>query len=447
MGGGESGPRVAAFATALHIPPAAKPVHQSATTDFYFVGVHEAEAEILPGVKSKVLTYDGKFPGATIHAKRGREVAVTYVNAMAESTVVHLHGAHVAAASDGHPTDLIKSGDQKQYRYPNTQQAASLWYHAHAHHSEAEQVYRGLAGMYLLHDEAERSLGLPEGEFDVPLLLRDVHIDAAGKLVYTAGGFEERRTLLVNGRVQPYFRVSARKYRLRFYNGSNERAYRLRLADTSSFQLIGSDGGLLPAPVTATSFDLWPGERVEAVIDFSRYPVGTQLVLFNDLGDVESTQQVMRFDVTRTATDDSRVPAVLRPLQDLGTPTVHREVELKLDLQRGAFVIDGRIFDPARVDQQIKLGTTEIWTIRNADTQPSIPHNLHLHLVQFQVLDRNGKPVGGHESGPKDTVTIPPGGNVRIKVRFDGHEGRYVYHCHMLDHSATGMMGQMEIKR
>ncbi|WNV87335.1 multicopper oxidase family protein [Umezawaea sp. Da 62-37] len=435
------------FSAPLPIPPVARPVRQTATTDFYNVAIGETTAEVFPGVRTKVFTYNGNFPAATIVARRGREVSVTHTNSLTAPTVAHLHGAHVAASSDGYPMDVINPGGSREYRYPNAQLGGTFWYHAHAHHTEAEQVYRGLAGFYLLKDDQETALGLPGGDYDVPLMVRDAHFDDAGQLVYVNGDFNARTTLLVNGKPQPYFQVAARKYRLRFVNGSNERAFRLKLADGSAMTLIGSDGGLLPAPITASSFDLWPGERVEVVVDFSRYAVGTKVVLGNDLGEVDSTKSVMRFDVVRTATDTSRVPSVLRALPNLGTATVTRDIQLKLDLSTGAFQFDGKVFDSTRVDQHIKLGTTEIWRITNADTAPAIPHNLHLHLVQFQVLDRAGVAVGGHETGLKDTVTVPPGATVRIKVRFDGFEGRYVYHCHMLDHSATGMMGQMEITR
>jgi FtsP/CotA-like multicopper oxidase with cupredoxin domain len=443
-------PSLPPFSEPLRIPPVARPDRTDGTTDFYRIRMAETQAEIFPGLQTKVLTYNGEFPAATIRATRGRPVAITQQNQTKQPTAVHLHGAHLPRKDDGHPMDVIEPGGQRDYLYPNTQLGASLWYHDHSHHTEAEHVYRGLAGMYILEDEEERALGLPDGEYDVPLLLRDSQFDPAGQLVWVLAGFAGRTTLLVNGSPQPYFEVAARKYRFRFLNCANDRSYTLRLGDGQGvpMHLIGSDGGLLPAPVTVNTFDITPGERVEAVIDFAEFPIGTQLTLTNDIGETDEVKPVMRFDVVREAPDKSRIPATLRPRPDIGEATVQRDIEMHVDLNNPNDIksmLDRRLYDPDRIDQYGKLGTTEMWTIRNTDTELGIPHNIHLHLEQFQIVDRNGKPVGGHETGLKDTVVIPAGGNVRIKVRFTDHAGVFVYHCHMLDHSALGMMGQLEL--
>lgn len=435
------------FSLPLYIPPVAKPTHTDVTTDYYQLTVAETDVSIFPGIKTRALTYNGEFPGATIRARRGRRVVITQVNHCDQPAVLHTHGLHNPANEDGYPMDVVGPGRHRDYHYANGQLGATLWYHDHVHHLDAERIYRGLAGYYVLEDPAERAFGLPEGEFDVPVMLRDAEFDHAGQLVFRMGGFRTRDTLLINGRPQPYFRVAARKYRFRFLNGANERHFVLRLANNADMLLVGSDGGLLPKPVPTKAFEIWPGERVEVVIDFAAFPRGTQLVLENEHGEDAATRQVMRFDVTRTALDHSQVPAALRPLPEFGTPSVHRDVRFSLDRKTGMFLIDGKIFDPHRVDQHVKLGATEIWTIRNDDTKPAIPHNMHIHLVQFKVLDRNGTPVGGCETGLKDTVTVPSGGYVRLKARFADFTGRYVYHCHLLDHEAMGMMAQLEVSR
>jgi FtsP/CotA-like multicopper oxidase with cupredoxin domain len=435
------------FSLPLRIPPVARPTHQDVTTDYYRLTVADTEATIFPGIRTKVLTYNGEFPGATIKARRGRRVVITQVNRCAQPAVLHTHGLHNPPNEDGYPMDLVGPGQQRDYHYRNDQLGATLWYHDHVHHLDAERIYRGLAGYYLLEDPAERAFGLPEGEFEVPLMLRDAEFDHAGQLVFRMGGFRTRKTLLINGGPQPYFQVAARKYRFRFLNTANERRFVLRLANNAPMLLVGSDGGLLPKPVPAHTFEIWPGERVEAVIDFAKFRPGTRIELVNDHGEDAGTRRVMRFDVTRPALDHSHVPATLRPLPEFGTPSAHREVRFQLDRKTGMFLIDGKIFDPHRVDQHIKLGATEIWTIRNDDVKPAIPHNMHIHLVQFKVLDRNGTQVGGCETGLKDTVTVPSGGYVRLKARFADYTGRYVYHCHLLDHEAMGMMAQFEISR
>ncbi|WP_433254726.1 multicopper oxidase family protein [Streptosporangium sp. CA-135522] len=437
-------PPAPAFARPLLIPPVLRPTRRTMTTDYYQVAIKQGQAEVFPGIQTPVLGYEGRFTGPTIHAHAGRRVVVTQTNSLTEPAAVHLHGGHVPPDSDGHPMDVIAPGSSRTYVYPNNQLGATLWYHDHAHHLESEHVYRGLAGFYLLKDQTEASLPLPRGGYDVPLMFRDAQFDDQGKLLYANGGFRERTTVLVNGLPQPYFQVKARKYRLRLLNACNDRDLAFTMAN-GEFVQIGSDGGLLPAPVPTTKVGVWPGERVEVVVDFSRYPVGSQVVLVNERGNDEATRNVMRFDVVGEAPDFSSVPETLRPLPDLGEATVTRDVVFKLDLTTGMFLIDGKVFDPARVDQQVKRGTTEIWRISNPDTRPAVPHNMHLHLAQFQVLERNGRPVSGHEAGLKDTVTVLSGGTASFKVRFEEYTGRYVYHCHLLDHSSMGMMAQMEI--
>ncbi|MFB4306668.1 multicopper oxidase family protein [Actinomadura sp. GTD37] len=435
------------FSVPLSLPEVAVPVRRTATTDYYDMTIRDGAAEILPGVSTPIMGYEGRFPGPTIRAEAGRRVVVRQTNAMMHETVVHLHGGLVPPGQDGHPADAIAPGAQRRYVYDNRQPSATLWYHDHSHHMEAEMVFRGLAGFYLVDDRRERRLGLPSGRYDVPLMLRDARFDEQGRLLFEMDDFRYRNTLLVNGRPQPYMRVDGRKYRLRLLNGSNERYFTLRLGegDGDAMTVIASDGGLLPAPVTATGITLSPAERVDVVVDFSRYRPGTQVVLHNADGTDEATASLMRFDVGRRVPDPSRVPERLGRAHDLGEAVATRDIEMKLDLSIGQFVIDGKTFDMDRVDRQIKRGETEIWRVHNRDVQPSVPHNFHVHGTHFQVLDRNGQPVTGHEAGRKDTVAVPIGGDVRLKVRFDRHLGRYLYHCHLLDHSSMGMMAQAEV--
>ncbi|MGQ0719687.1 MAG: multicopper oxidase family protein [Pseudonocardiales bacterium] len=254
-----------------------------------------------------------------------------------------------------------------------------------------------------------------------------------------------RKTILVNGRPQPYFQVAARKYRFRLVNASNERTYQLRLSTGQEMVQIASDSGLLPAPIAMSSIELGPAERAEVVVDFSRYKLGTQLVLQNAASQDLLTQTVMRFDVVRTAPDDSQVPDTLRPLPPAGKPVAERDFVMSLNVRTLRFEINGKPFDPNRVDVRPRLGSTEIWRIHNADTALGIPHNFHTHLARFRVLDRDGKPPGPGESGLKDTVSVRPGETVRILPHFVDFTGRYVYHCHFLGHADMSMMATMEV--
>ncbi len=437
----------APFQQPMRVPPVRRPALATHDTDFYLMSSREVHTEVIPGLHTPVWSYGDSFVSPTIRARTGRKSAVLYTNKVGMPTVVHLHGGHLPARQDGHPMDIVDNGEQRLYVYPNQQPGATLWYHDHAHHMEAESVYRGLAGFYLLEDTHERALKLPSGKYDIPIMLRDAQFGEDGSLIFEPGDFQNRRTILVNGRQQPFFKVEARKYRFRLVNASNLRAFNLQLGEGEELVQVGNDGGLLPAAHHTGSFELWPGERVEVVVDFSRYPVGTQLVLMNLFGTDDATSAVMRFDVTDGGHDESQVPDELRPVGPLPEATSTRDITMRLDLQLGAMTIDGKVFDPDRVDSRITLGTTEIWQIHNQDTMFSIPHNLHLHLVQFEVLDRDGTPPPPGEAGRKDTVVIQPGQTVRIKATFGDHLGRFVYHCHLLDHSAEGMMAQMEIVR
>ncbi|MBD0669336.1 multicopper oxidase family protein [Streptomyces sp. CBMA156] len=447
--GPDAGPALAQkFTTALPLPPVLSPVATDNGADTYTMTMLRSFARILPGRRTDVLTYNGAFPGPVIRARSGRPVIVRQTNLLDDPVSVHLHGSSVPPDSDGGPMNLLDAGATRTYTYPNAQPHASLWFHDHAHHLESEHVYRGLAGTYLLTDATEAALPLPSGRYDLPIALRDARFDTAGNLVYRMDDAEGRATILANGRPWPRVDVAARRYRIRLLNSSNLRFFSLRLADGGPITQIGSDGGLLERPHTTDTVDLSPGERADVVIDFSRYRPGTGVVLTNSMppGPAEHVGQVLRFDVGRPAPDPSAVPDRLRTLAPPGPAVRERTIVLKVETGGGLAprgLIDGKAYDPARVDASVAFGTSEIWTVVNANTD--IPHNFHLHLVQFRVLARNGAAPGPGEAGLKDTVRLMPGESVRLQAVFDSYRGRYPYHCHLLDHSAMGMMAQLEI--
>ncbi|MFB6855507.1 multicopper oxidase family protein [Streptomyces sp. NPDC056341] len=440
-------PAVTPFAVPLPIPKVLAPYRRTSTADYYAVTMSRTSRQILPGTRTDVLTYNGTFPGPTIRARKGRTAVVRQINALDMPTSVHLHGGNNPVEHDGGMMDTIAPGRSRTYVYANDQVGATLWTHDHAHHMESEHVYRGLSGLYLLGDKAEDALGLPSGRYEVPLILRDAQFDAAGQMVYTMDDAENRTTILVNGAPWPYMKVEARKYRFRMLNSCNLRIFILCLNDGSQITQVGSDGGLLPAPAPTPVLVLSPGERADFVVDFSKYAPGTQLTLQNMLGPgpTELVGQIMRFDVGEKTPDTSRVPDVLTTLPALPKPTVERSFELRMD-EPGTgdkAYINGKTFDAGRIDTNIKWGDTEVWTVTNTST--TIPHNFHTHLVQFRILERDGQPVYPAEAGLKDTVLLFPGQTARLQLTFDTHKGVYPYHCHMIDHSAMGMMAQMKI--
>ncbi|WP_027941670.1 multicopper oxidase family protein [Amycolatopsis taiwanensis] len=431
-------PKITPFAVRMPVPPTQRPVAVGDGMDVYHQTIRVVDEEMLPGLRTSVYTYGSGFVGPTIRARSGRPVIVRRTNRLPVRTNTHLHGGHVPADSDGHPMALMEPGESRTYCYPNEQPGATLWYHDHAHVLEAEGVYRGLHGFYLLESEDERYLGLPSGYYDIPIMLTDAHFDANGKMIFITDDGGGRKTLLANGRPQPYFPVAARRYRFRLLNGSNMRIFRLNLGGQVMTQ-IGSDGGLLPEPVEQTEFVLAPAERIEIVIDFARYRRGTKLVL------ADGDRPVLRFDVQWEEEDYSRVPDTLRPLPRLFDGPTDRQITFTSNLKEHKFFIDGKTYDANRIDAWVERNSTEIWRITNADAA-GFQHSMHLHLVQFRVLDRDGAPPWPGESGLKDTVLVPPNTSVRIKIPFDGYRGVYVYHCHMLDHSAFGgMMAQFQV--
>lgn len=423
----------------MPVPRELPPRRTRSGVDVYRIPIQPAEVEILRGRPTAARTYAGQFVGPTIRARSGRPVRITFTNELDVRSNVHLHGGHVPERSDGHPMETIAPGESRTYDYPNGQQGATLWYHDHAHHIEAENVYFGLHGFYIIEDDAERRLNLPSGRYDVPIMLRDAQLDPDGTLVYSEHP-GDRTAILANGVVAPHFPVAARKYRFRFLNSANERTFRLTLGGADLTQ-IASDGGLLPAPVRRSEIVLGSAERTDVVIDFSDHPVGSQLVLYDMSG------PVLRFDVTREARDRSRVPDTLRPLPALRHATVERDITMRFDLSgaKPVGLVNELAYDPNRVDFQVKRGTTEIWRVRNDDVEFGIPHTFHMHLEQFRVLDRNGAPPNPDDAGRKDTIFVAPGETVRVQVTFTEFVGTYVYHCHYLEHSAKGMMAQMEI--
>lgn len=458
------------FQLPLTQPPVLSPVGSDALADYYELTSGRTTAGILPGIRTPVSAYNGSYPGPTLRVRSGRTAVITHSNGVAVPTSVHTHGAYVDGDSDGHPSDAIPPGGRKAYVLPNGQNARTQWYHDHVEHQTATNVYAGLAGFYLIGDAVEDALGLPHGEFDVPLCIQDRLFNSDGTLNYPASAVSDGglagNVIVVNGQAQPYFQVAARRYRFRILNGSNARPYSLALDNGQSFQLIATEGGLINAPIALTSIPIWPAERYEIVIDFARVPVGTSVVLTNSMGS-GSTGQVMRFDVIRTATDDSTVPAVLRSAAQQADPTHQDTTGAAASLTRtwkfgktwdNVYVINGKTYDVNRIDAFPRPGDTEIWEF---STGFGWSHPVHIHLTNFKILDRNGSPPPVHERGLwKETVVLHPNEKVRVLMKWPtvparpavsvpvasgAFTNRYVFHCHNLGHEDHDMMTQFRI--
>jgi spore coat protein A, manganese oxidase len=431
------------FQADLQIPPTLVPVSSTATEDRYELAIRDARAEIVPGTLTPVYAYSGVYPGPTIRARKGRTAVVRTTNRLGFEQNVHLHGGLVPDASDGHPMQLIEPGGAYTYTYPNTQDAATLWYHDHAHGLSARTMFYGLAGFYIVEDELEEALELPSGDFDIPLAIQDRSFNGDGTLRYTEDvdqGFLGD-TIVVNGSVSPRFAVKRARYRLRLLNASNARGYRLELQGAPMVQIAG-DGGLLEAPVSRTAVPLAPAERVDVVVDFRHVRAGAQVQLTNTLG-TGSTAAVMRFDVTGRRVDSGRVPAQLRPREAIPAPSATRRWELVFGTSGvPMWELSGLTFDMERIDARPRLGTTERWLFVNRSHRL---HPMHLHGVHFRVLDRSIGSVHPGDRAWKDTVNVDLDETVIVQPNFAAYRGRYVFHCHNLEHQDRAMMLQMEV--
>jgi len=469
--------------------------------------------------------YAGSYPGPTIGARRGAPITVRWVNALAGAqgpvphlmpvdasvhiapvkdrpgsgvpVVTHLHGGRTESESDGDPDAWYTAGYRERgpmfrkevYTYDNDQEPALLWYHDHALGLTRLNVYSGLAGLYLIRDQWEESLGLPSGKYELPLVIQDRSFYANGELYYHALAKEPGHpspsvlpeqfgeVILVNGAAWPVAEVEARRYRLRVLNGSDSRFYRMALSSGQSFLVIGSDGGLLDAPVELKELLLAPAERADVIVDFSSPRLrGKTVVLENDArapfpdGDPPNPRtngRIMAFRISgAAAADASRVPERLRrvPIPFLGPTAPIRELVLfeakdghgRLKAMLGT-AKDGALHWDHPVTENPALDAVEAWDFYN--TTPDT-HPVHVHLVQFRVVSRrkfkadvdqatgrlsnirySGPPLPppAAEAGWKDTVRANPGEVTRVVAKFD-RPGRYAWHCHILSHEDHEMM-------
>jgi spore coat protein A len=424
------------FSNPLSFPPVA-------TASNIGITIQPACLPILPGPCTNLWTYGGSFPGWTIRRPTGQTTQVTFMNnlpASAGEMTVHNHGNHSAPESDGRPDEyLIGTGASRTYTYQHVEDGGNergtmQFYHDHRMDLTARNLWMGLAGLYIIDDPADPAT-LPSGQFEVPLAIADRQFDAQNQIpyVFNAAGVTGDK-ILVNGVYRPYLEVGDRKYRLRILNASNARIYNLVLSPTGSFTQIGTESGLLPAPVARTQMRAGPAERLDVVVDFAG-KLGQTLYLT----DSSSGTDILQFRVTQNLTDNSSVPAALRALPDLGNPTVIRT--FNFDRTAGHWTINGLRFDTNRVDAQPVLGTTEKWVFHNPT---GAAHTVHLHDVDQQCMSRNAGPCYPYEA-MKETWLLDPGETVEVKLKFTDFTGRYVFHCHMVEHEDDGMMSQFEV--
>ncbi|WP_186577907.1 multicopper oxidase family protein [Aquibacillus kalidii] len=474
-------------------------------TPYYEVRMEEFNSKLhrdLP--PTRLWGYNGQVPGPTIEVNKGEPIKVKWMNNLPTNhflpvdwsilnpelpevrTVTHLHGGETPTPSDGYPEAWFTKGfkqvgpafEKEVYEYPNNQRATMLWYHDHAMGITRLNNYAGLSGTYIIRDKHEKTLNLPAEAYEIPLVIQDRSFNRDGSLSYPKQPEDSSEdlpnpsivpaftgdTILTNGKVWPYLEVEPRKYRFRILNASNTRGYELHLDSGQKIYQIGSDGGLLEKTVRMETVSLEPSERADVVLDFSKYE-GDTIVLKNKLGSNASpddeTDDVLQFRVNKPLTkqDTSRLPVRLSTIPSLKQSSIAAIRNLNLvgstdGYSRPLLLLNNKRWDEP-VTEKPQLGSTEIWAFKNLT---NFTHPMHIHLIQFQLLDRQPfdldrynkdgqiiytgppKPPAANERGWKDTVAAPSAQITRVIARFGPYTGDYVWHCHILEHEDYDMM-------
>lgn len=437
-----------AFDRRMPIPPLAESRIEDGVRVFDLTA-EEGAAQLLAGRATSTWGFNGNYLGPTLRASVGEQVRVDVHNEVDEATTVHWHGMHLPAEQDGGPHQMVEPGTTWSPTWRIHQQAATLWYHPHPHGDTKHHVYRGLSGMFLIDDAANpASAQLPAeyGVDDLPVIVQDKSFDD-GQL---DEGSNLGDTIVVNGVHEPYVDVSTEAVRLRLLNASTARVYDFGFDDGRAFQIVASDGGLLPAPVTRNQVRLSPGERTEIVV---RLAGGDAPVLQSSPPDLGTNTFNAAFeggrdgfDVLQLRTAERLKQATRLPDQLAAAPDLDPEnatITRRFELQGRA--INGESMDMSRIDEVVEVDTTEVWEVANTDGGY---HNFHIHDVAFRIADIDGADPPAELQGWKDTVMVEPGQTVRLVMRFTDYtdtDSPYMFHCHLLQHEDGDMMGQFVV--
>lgn len=476
------------------------------------------QGKLLRGDASALDAWAGNYLGPIIRVRRGQRVRIDLINELPESTIIHWHGQHLPDDMDGHPRHAIAPGERYVYDFTVVNRAGSYWFHPHPHGRTGKQVYFGLAGLFLVSDDEEAALDLPTGPHDLPLVIQDRTFDNNNQFVYLSeraagaasqgpehgmmdhgmmggamggmGGMGQMMArmmgvlgdqILVNGRPGASLKVERRPHRLRLFNASNTRMYKLAWHDRSPLTVIGTDGGLLAVPLQRDYVMLSPAERIDLWVDFGRWPAGTDLTLQSlafeggtemsgmrgaDLLPDGSPFTVLelhvRGDAKRSATPPPHRLSRLQRPQPRAAVNFNRPKVFNLTMGMMVWGINGVGFDMLGASplETVQLGTHEVWEFRNDAASGmmgmTMPHSMHVHGLQFRVIGRSvageflrhyGTVKAGFvDEGWKDTVLVMPGERVRLLLGFADYPGLFPYHCHMLEHEDSGLMRNYLVK-
>jgi blue copper oxidase len=444
------------FRNELKIPPLLEPRSDGTGRKVFDLRLQAGTSQFLPATSTPTWGANGAHLGPTLRAVRGDRVAINVRNDLPEPTTIHWHGMHLPAAADGGPHQPIQPGATWSPSWRIDQPAATLWYHPHPHQATDDHVYRGVAGLFLLEDPQASTLPLPDryGVDDIPLILQDKRFTGDGQLDFGQHPLSQIGRLgaeiLVNGTHDPHLTITSQRVRLRLLNASTARVYNLGFTDDRAFDLIATDGGLLPGPHRTTRVQLSPSERAEIVAVFRP---GERVVLRSfqpDLGldafqgrlaGADDTFDLLQVRAAAGLTPSPPVPARLVRHQQLDQADAAQTRRFDLNDDDA---INGQSMDMGRIDQTVALDTTEVWEVTNRSGNL---HTFHVHGVQFKVAEQAGAPPPTL-AGWKDSVFIPPDSTTRLLVRFTGYADPalpYMFHCHLLQHEDDGMMGQFVV--
>ncbi|MEP7217288.1 MAG: multicopper oxidase family protein, partial [Bacteroidota bacterium] len=416
---------------------------------------------VWPDQPTTVWTLGGSYPAPTIRLKKGEQFSVMLTNNLEEPTNIHWHGLLVPAEMDGHAMDVVAPGSGKKYEFTIEQRAGIYWYHPHPDGSTGRQVYKGMAGFFIVEDDEEMALGLPSGNYEIPLVIQDrrIRTDRAFDYTLTMPDRMDGRlgdTILANGTPDAMFDAESTIYRFRLLNGSNARVYNIALSDHHDLHVIGTDCGLLDRLRSVQSFFLGPGERVDLLIDLSSYTIGSSVRLVAETFDnaIDWTTQgwggdILTLNVMKEGPKRT-LPTTLVSYEHLDPDNAIRTRSFSFKMvvpmpETGMHTINDLVYDGARVDLTVGAGDTEIWRLFNNSDEP---HPIHIHGAQFQILNRDGTGIDDpKDMGWKDTVILWGKQVVEVVVRFSTHTGMFLFHCHNLEHEDDGMMMNYEIMK
>lgn len=459
------------FVVPLKVPPALDSRKENGVRIFDLELQH-GQSNFFSNISTPTAGINGSYLGPVVRVRRGDRVRLNVVNQLSEASTLHWHGVHLPAKMDGGPHQIVRKGETWSPEFEIRQPASTQWYHSHMYHRTGIQVYQGLAGLFYIDDEQADSLNLPSeyGIDDIPLVLQDRAFNRDGTFRY-ASSMHDRMNgmmgnyMLVNGTLSPRLNVQRRLMRFRILNGSNARIYNLEFSDGREFMQIATDGGLLSHPVPLSSVRLAPGERAEIVVDFApdddvllqhkplplRRSVrgGMMGMMRNMMSGDDQPFSIMRFDASKALPSTKKIPNRLVDVRNWSESNAVKTRRFVLDMQMGmrmmqggGFTINGKSMALDRIDETVRLGDVEIWEFIN---NSPMPHPIHIHDIQFRVLDRDGKQPSANEQGLKDTVLVNSDETVRVITQFENYTdptSPYMFHCHNLEHEDAGMMGQ-----